>query len=44
VFAKPVDDEQYRFDVPFRKPGLVINLGVPHGLEIAFYMLHGASY
>jgi hypothetical protein len=39
-----VDDEQYGFDVPFRKPGLIIDIGVPHALEIAFYVIHRFSY
>src|SRR5512136_252885 len=44
VFAKPVDDEQHGFDVPSRKPGLMIDVGIPHALEIAFSMLHRISY
>jgi len=43
VFAKPVDDEQHGIDVPSRKPGLMIDVGIPHAFEIAFYMIHRIS-
>src|SRR5437763_277316 len=44
VFAKPVDDEQHGFDVPFRKPGFIIDLGIPNAFEIALFTIHRISY
>jgi hypothetical protein len=41
--VKPVDDEQHGADVPFRKPGLMIEVGIPHALETAFYMIHSIA-
>jgi hypothetical protein len=44
VFAKAMDSEQHGLDVSFRNPGLIIDLGVPYTLKIAFYMIHRFSF
>jgi hypothetical protein len=44
VFAQAMDDEHHRFGAPFRKPGLIIDRGVSHALEMAFDMLHRFSF
>jgi hypothetical protein len=42
VLAQAVDDEEDGFRVVLGEPGLMVDVEVPHGLETAFDVVHGA--
>src|SRR5450759_2227002 len=44
MFTESGNDKQHGLYVPFGKPSLIIDVGIPHALEIAFDMIHEASF